>query len=109
MLDSIVMEPPTHRTITHILQIRTDAQFAADYDRYAEVCRAIYNRAVHEAALDGPERRAYAPYKPRERVDEKGEAERGPYLDRESYKMAKSVAKESGVDTGVKRSDCFAF
>ena len=72
MPDSMVVEPPTHRSITHTLQIRMDAQFAADYDRYAEVCRAIYNRAVHEAALDGPERRTYAPYKPKERVDEKG-------------------------------------
>ncbi|MCE2508178.1 MAG: hypothetical protein J4G04_02590, partial [Nitrosopumilaceae archaeon] len=97
MPDSMVVEPPTHRTITHTLQIRMDAQFAADYDRYAEVCRAIYNRAVHEAAL------AYAPYKPKERVDEKGGAEKGPYFDRESYKLAKSVAKELGVDTGVIR------
>ncbi|MCE2508609.1 MAG: hypothetical protein J4G04_04835, partial [Nitrosopumilaceae archaeon] len=68
MPDFIVMEPPTHHTITYILQIRMDAQFAADYDKYVEVCRAIYNRAVHEAALDGPERRTYAPYQPKERI-----------------------------------------
>ena len=103
MPDSMVVEPPTHRTITHTLQIRMDAQFAADYDRYAEVCRAVYNRAAHEAALDGPERRVYAPYKPKERVDEKGEAEKGPYLDRESYKLAKEMAEEMGVDVGMIR------
>ena len=104
MPDSMVVEPSIHRTITHTLQIRMDAQFAADYDRYAEVCRAIYNRAAHEAALDGPERRVYAPYKPKERKNEDGETEKGPYLDRESYNLAKSVAKESGVDVGMIRS-----
>ena len=46
MPDSMVVEPPTHRTITHTLQIRMDAQFAADYDRYAEVCRAVYNLSL---------------------------------------------------------------
>ena len=103
MPDSIVIEPSTYRTITHTLQIRTDAQFAADYDKYVEVCRAVYNRAVHEAALDGPERRAYAPYKPKERKNEDGETEKGPYLDRETYKMAKVVAEKMGVDVSVIR------
>ncbi|MCE2509110.1 MAG: hypothetical protein J4G04_07455, partial [Nitrosopumilaceae archaeon] len=103
MPDSIVVEPLTYRTVTHTLQIRTDAQFAADYDKYVEVCRAVYNRAVHEAALDGPERRAYAPYKPKERKNEDGETKKGPYLDRETYKMAKAVAEKMGVDVSVIR------
>ncbi|MCE2508767.1 MAG: hypothetical protein J4G04_05655, partial [Nitrosopumilaceae archaeon] len=99
----MVVEPPTHRTITHTLQIRMDAQFEADYDRYVEVCRAVSNRVAHEAALDGPERRAYAPYKPKERTNENGEVEKGSYFDRETDKLAMAVAKESGVDVGMIR------
>lgn len=104
MRDTIVIEPPEYRTVTHVLPIRTDAGFGADYDRYAEVCRAAYNMAVHEAEFDGPERLTYAPYQPKERKNRKGEVVEEPYLDRQALKLAKRVAKEAGVDVDAIRS-----
>ena len=42
MQDSIVIEPPLYHTITHVLPLRTDDRFEADYDKYVEACRATY-------------------------------------------------------------------
>ena len=103
MQDSIVIEPPSYHTITHVLPLRTDDRFEADYDRYVEACRATYNKAVHEAQFDGPERRAYAPYKPGERKNENGEVEKGPYFDRQTLKLAKRAAGEAGADVAAIR------
>ena len=97
MQDAVVIEPPEYHTVTHVLPIRTDAVFETDYDRYVEVCRAVYNKAVYEAEFDGPERLTYAPYGPKERKDKDGEVVKGPYLDRQTLKLAKKVAKDTGV------------
>ena len=97
MRDTIVIEPLEYRTVTHVLPLRTDAGFGADYNRYVEVCRAAYNMAVHEAEFDGPERLTYAPYKPKERRNGKGEVVGGPYLDRQTLKPAERVAKDTGM------------
>ena len=97
MRDNIVIEPPEYHTVTHILPLRTDAEFEADYDKRVEVCRAVYNKAVHEAQFDGPERRTYAPYQPKERKNKNGEIVKGPYFDRQTLKLAKRVARETGM------------
>ena len=99
----LIIEPPKHHITTHAMQIRTNAKFAEEYDEYAEACRAVYNRVVAEAALDGPERLAYVPYKPK---DEKGE-KKEPYLDRMSYKLAKEVAESTGTGVGEIRKSVF--
>ena len=95
--DAVLIEPPEYHTVTHVLPIWTEAGFGDIYDGYAEVCRAIYNRAVHEAEFDGPERLTYAPYLPNEKKNEKGEVVKGPYLDRKTLKLAKKVAKKTGM------------
>ena len=97
MPEAVLIEPPEYHTVTHVLPIRTEAGFGDIYDRYAEACRAIYNRAVYEAEFDGVERLTYAPYKPKEKKNEKGEVMKGPYFDRQTLKLAKKVAKETGM------------
>ena len=103
MMKTVVIEPPTYHIVTHTMQLRMDAAFAYTYDKYAELCRAVYNRAVHEVALGGPERRAYMPYKPKDRK-KGGKKTEPPYLDRMSYKLAEKAADAMGVDIAVIRN-----
>lgn len=109
MREPEVIPPPKYHIMTHTMQLRMDAEFAAVYDRYAEVCRATYNWAVAEAMLDGPERREHLAVKrrPKKGKDGKKDGEDGehdgPYFDRGTYKLAKDVAKEAGVDVSVVR------
>ena len=98
MPEIVVIEPPIYRTITHVMHIRMDKQFARTYDKYAEVCRAVYNRAVHEVELGGPERLTYLPYGPK---DKEG---KGPHLNRSSYELAEKAAGALGVDVAVIRN-----
>ena len=91
-----VIEPPAHHIVTHVMQIRMDAEFAHEYDMRAEACRTTYNKAVAEAALDGPERLAHMPYVPKDETDENGR--KASYLDRMSYRLAKEVAGSTGAD-----------
>ena len=92
-----VIEPATHHIVTHVMQLRMDAEFAREYDMRAEACRATYNRAVAEAALDGPERLAHMSYVPKDETD--GNGSNGPYLDGMSYRLAREVAGSTGADT----------
>ena len=101
-----VIEPPEHIIATHMMQLRMDAEFAAEYDRHAEVCRAVYNMAVAEAALDpAHERLAYMPYKPK---NDGNSETREPYLDRASYKLAKDIAEAANTGVGEIRKAVFS-
>ena len=66
-----IVEPPTHTIKTHIIPLKVDDEFIIRYDSFKAACRAIYNMAVHEAMFDGPERRAFTSYIPKDKDGKK--------------------------------------
>ena len=115
MKHPLTIEPPGHYIATHTMQLRTNAKFAEEYDRHAEVCRAIYNMAVAEAALDGPERLAHLSYVPKKKGENDDDVDGGnadkkkePYLDPMSYKLAGEVARTTGMSVAEIRKSVFA-